>query len=130
MISYREALKKWNEGKEKWCLPRKGTEAYEEIQKIRNGESVKKEEESKKEPEPAKKEKTQKKPAPAKKEFEEEKGEYPGSDNKSIAAEVQQLKEIPEVKQTVDKFVKKNKPVASADLFAKAVLPGKLQKLF
>ena len=31
MISYHAALKKWNEGKEKWCLPRKGTDAYEEI---------------------------------------------------------------------------------------------------
>jgi len=28
------ALKKWNEGNEKWCVPRKGTPEYNEVRKI------------------------------------------------------------------------------------------------
>lgn len=32
-----EALKKWNEGSSKWCIPRKGTKEYEEVMAIKNG---------------------------------------------------------------------------------------------
>ena len=29
-----EALKKWNEKNDKWCVPRKGTPEYQEVRKI------------------------------------------------------------------------------------------------
>jgi len=28
------ALKKWNEGKDKFCIPKKGTKEYDEVKKI------------------------------------------------------------------------------------------------
>lgn len=34
-MSYFQALKKWNDGKDKWCTPRKGTPGYKEIMEIR-----------------------------------------------------------------------------------------------
>ena len=36
MIKYRDALKKYNEGSDKWCMPRKGSEDYLKIMKIMN----------------------------------------------------------------------------------------------
>lgn len=35
-MSWVIALKKWNEGKEKWCIPKKGSKGYEEVLKIMN----------------------------------------------------------------------------------------------
>ena len=39
-MKYIDALKKYNEGKDKWCTPRKGTEDYKKILKLMNGTSV------------------------------------------------------------------------------------------
>jgi hypothetical protein len=36
-MKYIDALKKYNEGKDKWCTPRKGTEDYKKILKLMNG---------------------------------------------------------------------------------------------
>ena len=36
MIKYREALKKYNEGSDKWCMPRKGSEDYLKIRNMMN----------------------------------------------------------------------------------------------
>lgn len=33
-MSYREALKKWNEGKGTWCMPKRGTKEHDEVKKI------------------------------------------------------------------------------------------------
>lgn len=33
-LSWVAALKKWNEGKSKWCIPRKGSKAHAEVRKI------------------------------------------------------------------------------------------------
>lgn len=32
--SWIEALKKWNQGRERYCVPRKGTPEYQEVRKI------------------------------------------------------------------------------------------------
>jgi len=39
-MKYIDALKKYNEGKDKWCTPRKGTEDYKKILKLMNGTSA------------------------------------------------------------------------------------------
>jgi thiamine kinase-like enzyme len=39
-MKYIDALKKYNEGKDKWCTPRKGTEDYMKILKLMNGTSA------------------------------------------------------------------------------------------
>ena len=36
MIKYKEALKKYNEGSDKWCIPRKGSEDYLKIRSMMN----------------------------------------------------------------------------------------------
>ena len=36
MIKYRDALKKYNEGSDKWCIPRKGSEDYLKIRNMMN----------------------------------------------------------------------------------------------
>ena len=36
MPSWIESLKKWNEGKGTWCIPRKGSEAYMEVRALMN----------------------------------------------------------------------------------------------
>ena len=33
-VSWIDALKKWNEGREKWSIPRKGTPEYDEVMKM------------------------------------------------------------------------------------------------
>jgi len=33
-MKYIDALKKYNEGKDKWCMPRKGSEDYLKIRKM------------------------------------------------------------------------------------------------
>lgn len=40
-ISWIEALKRYNLGGTAWCIPKKGTPAYDVIMKIRKGEDVK-----------------------------------------------------------------------------------------
>ena len=39
-MKYIDALKKYNEGKDRWCTPRKGTEDYKKILKLMNGTSA------------------------------------------------------------------------------------------
>lgn len=67
------ALKKWNEGKETWCLPRKGSKAYDEVRALMPEKKLKASAEPEKAPEPASKTmsiplkdimKKKKKPAP------------------------------------------------------------------
>ena len=36
MIKYKDALKKYNEGSDKWCIPRKGSEDYLKIRGMMN----------------------------------------------------------------------------------------------
>lgn len=40
-ISWIDALRRYNLGGTGWCIPRKGTPAYEQIMKIRRGEEMK-----------------------------------------------------------------------------------------
>jgi hypothetical protein len=40
-VGWIDALKRYNLGGTAWCIPRKGTPAYEQIMKIRKGEEVK-----------------------------------------------------------------------------------------
>ena len=40
MTTYAEALKKWNEGKSKWCMPKKGSEEHAQVLAIKEGKSV------------------------------------------------------------------------------------------
>ena len=37
VMSWLAALKKWNEGHGKWCIPRSGTDDYDEVERIRLG---------------------------------------------------------------------------------------------
>lgn len=39
-MSYLNALKLWNLGMPSWCVPRKGTEGYKSVMRIRKGEPV------------------------------------------------------------------------------------------
>jgi hypothetical protein len=39
LMKWVQALKIFNEKKDKWCIPRKGTPEYEEVQRIRRGET-------------------------------------------------------------------------------------------
>lgn len=39
-VGWFEALKIWNAGSPSWCIPRKGTLAYNSIMKIQKGEPV------------------------------------------------------------------------------------------
>jgi len=40
-IGWIDALRRYNVGGTAWCIPRKGTPAYDQIMKIRKGEEVK-----------------------------------------------------------------------------------------
>ena len=39
MNKWVSALKKWNEGKSKWCVPRKGSASHKEVMNIMAGKS-------------------------------------------------------------------------------------------
>ena len=41
MLTFIEALKKYNAGMPSWCVPRKGTVGYEAVMRIRKGEETK-----------------------------------------------------------------------------------------
>ena len=41
MLTYFEALKRWNLGGTSWCIPRKDTPAYNAIMRMRKDETVK-----------------------------------------------------------------------------------------
>ena len=47
-----------------------------------------------------------------------------GSQNFKLAADIQKLKDMPQLKENIEKLVKKNKTVVASDLFAKSILPG------
>ena len=40
-IGWIDALRQWNAGSPSWCIPRKGTPAYDSIMRIRKGEPEK-----------------------------------------------------------------------------------------
>jgi hypothetical protein len=40
-MKYIDALRKYNEGKDKWCVPRKGTEDYIKIRNMMNMKGTK-----------------------------------------------------------------------------------------
>ena len=40
MNKWRVALKKWNEGKNKWCVPRKGSSGHKEVMDIVAGKAT------------------------------------------------------------------------------------------
>jgi hypothetical protein len=40
MTTYAEALKKWNEGKSKWCMPKKGSDEHAQVLAIKEGKPV------------------------------------------------------------------------------------------
>ena len=40
MNKWRVALKKWNEGKNKWCVPRKGSSGHKEVMDIVAGKTI------------------------------------------------------------------------------------------
>jgi hypothetical protein len=40
MTTYAEALKKWNEGKSKWCMPKKGSAEHAQVLAIKEGKPV------------------------------------------------------------------------------------------
>jgi hypothetical protein len=48
--SWIEALKAWNTGKETWCLPKKGTPAYDEVRALMSGKKLKASDVKKEEP--------------------------------------------------------------------------------
>ena len=41
-LTWIQALKKWNEHNENWCVPRKDTEGYNEVMALMKGETPKK----------------------------------------------------------------------------------------
>jgi hypothetical protein len=41
-MKYIDALRKYNEGKDKWCVPRKGTEDYVKIRNMMNMKGTRK----------------------------------------------------------------------------------------
>ena len=41
MLTWFEALKRYNAGSPSWCLPRKNTVGYDAVMRIRKGEDVK-----------------------------------------------------------------------------------------
>ena len=77
-LTWIQALKKWNESNDgTWCVPRKGSQAYEEVKAIMTGEEKKKETKEKKVK--PKKEKKDKKVV--KKDEQEKKEEIKGQNN-------------------------------------------------
>lgn len=41
MISWINALKLWNQNKKKWCIPKKGTDDYNQVKKLMNSKKKK-----------------------------------------------------------------------------------------
>ncbi len=39
-MKWMEALKKYNAGKDKWCVPKKGSREHKEVMSIMHGETV------------------------------------------------------------------------------------------
>ena len=59
-LTWIQALKKWNEKNENWCVPRKDTEGYNEVMALMRGEMPKKLKKEKEKKEKKNKEKTKK----------------------------------------------------------------------
>jgi hypothetical protein len=112
-LTWIQALKKWNEKNENWCVPRKDTEGYNEVMALMKGETPKK---VKKEKEKIKKEK--KKKEKTKKEKTNEQVE-PEIKTREVAAEEKQDSSKKYLERISAKYEVPEKRIKEADEYVR-----------